>query len=113
MTHDFILAAPEVILALGSLLLLVWGAYASKTGAVFNLAAVVVLAAAAFAAATGEGGRAFNGALTNTDGTTFRQPGIWGISFGNKFVNQPLNTLFFAAGPTPTSGVYGRIDVTQ
>jgi uncharacterized protein (TIGR03118 family) len=55
----------------------------------------------------------FAGALTNTDGTTFKQPGIWGISFGNNFVNQPLNTLFFAAGPTPTSGVYGRIDVTQ
>ena len=46
------------------------------------------------------------------DGTTFRQPGIWGIGFGNGFANQPLNTLFFAAGPTPTSGVYGRIDVT-
>lgn len=55
---------------------------------------------------------AFQGALTNTDGSTFRQPGIWGLSFGNNFANQPLNTLFFAAGPTPTTGVYGRIDVT-
>ncbi|ASL47388.1 hypothetical protein bAD24_III08330 [Burkholderia sp. AD24] len=55
---------------------------------------------------------ALAGALMNTDGTTFRQPGIWGIGFGNGFANQPLNTLFFAAGPTPTSGVYGRIDVT-
>jgi len=53
----------------------------------------------------------FKGALTNTDGTTFKQPGIWGLSFGNNAANQPLNTLFFAAGPTPTSGVYGRIDV--
>ncbi|WP_027210800.1 TIGR03118 family protein [Burkholderia sp. WSM2232] len=53
----------------------------------------------------------FKGALTNTDGTTFKQPGLWGLSFGNNAANQPLNTLFFAAGPTPTSGVYGRIDV--
>ncbi|SFU22948.1 TIGR03118 family protein [Paraburkholderia aspalathi] len=55
----------------------------------------------------------FIGAMTQTDGSTFKQPGIWGISFGNNAANQPLNTLFFAAGPTPTTGVYGRIDVSQ
>jgi uncharacterized protein (TIGR03118 family) len=54
---------------------------------------------------------AFVGALTQTDGSTFKQPGIWGLSFGNNFVSQPLNTLFFAAGPSPTSGVYGRLDL--
>ncbi|WP_322103316.1 TIGR03118 family protein [Paraburkholderia sp. J41] len=54
----------------------------------------------------------FAGALTNTDGTPFKQAGLWGIGFGNGFSNQPLNTLFYAAGPTPTTGVYGRIDVT-
>ncbi|PCE22855.1 TIGR03118 family protein [Paraburkholderia acidicola] len=54
----------------------------------------------------------FLGALTSTSGSTFRQPGIWGMAFGNNVDNQPLNTLFFAAGPTPTTGVYGRLDVT-
>ncbi|WNC94758.1 TIGR03118 family protein [Paraburkholderia sp. FT54] len=54
---------------------------------------------------------AFVGALTQSDGTVFKQPGIWGISFGNNVDSQPLNTLFFAAGPTPTSGVYGRLDL--
>jgi uncharacterized protein (TIGR03118 family) len=54
---------------------------------------------------------AFVGALTQTDGTIFKQQGIWGLSFGNNFDSQPTNTLFFAAGPTPTSGVYGRLDL--
>ncbi|MBN3722992.1 TIGR03118 family protein [Burkholderia sp. Ac-20379] len=52
------------------------------------------------------------GALPNPDGSTFKQAGIWGMSFGNNAANQPANTLFYAAGPTPTTGVYGRIDVT-
>jgi uncharacterized protein (TIGR03118 family) len=54
---------------------------------------------------------AFIGALTQTDGTLFEQTGLWGIAFGNNVDNQPINTLFFAAGPTPTSGVYGRLDL--
>jgi hypothetical protein len=48
-----------------------------------------------------------------TDGTKVTQPGIWGIEFGNNVDNQPSNTLFFAAGPTPTTGVFGRIDSSQ
>lgn len=52
------------------------------------------------------------GALPNPDGSTFKQAGIWGMSFGNNAANQPSNTLFYAAGPTPTTVVYGRIDVT-
>ncbi len=63
----------------------------------------------AFNPATG----AFIGALTQADGTMIQQKGIWGISFGNNVDNQPLNTLFFAAGPSPTTGIYGRIDVAQ
>ncbi len=55
---------------------------------------------------------AFVAAMTNPDGSTFRQAGIWGMSFGNGFANQPAGTLFFAAGPTPTTGVYGRVDVS-
>jgi uncharacterized protein (TIGR03118 family) len=53
------------------------------------------------------------GALTQADGTKVTQPGIWGIEFGNNVDSQPLNTLFFAAGPTPTTGVFGRIDTSQ
>jgi uncharacterized protein (TIGR03118 family) len=53
------------------------------------------------------------GPLTQANGSSIKQPGIWGIAFGNGVDNQPVNTLFFAAGPTPTTGVYGRIDVSQ
>lgn len=38
--------------------------------------------------------------------------GLWGIAFGNGFANQPVNTLFFAAGPdNGLRGQYGRLDV--
>ena len=38
--------------------------------------------------------------------------GLWGIAFGNGFLNQPVNTLFFAAGPDDEEhGLYGRLDV--
>ena len=37
--------------------------------------------------------------------------GLWGIAFGNGLLNQPVNTLFFAAGPGDENhGLYGRID---
>ncbi|SIT47383.1 conserved exported hypothetical protein [Paraburkholderia ribeironis] len=52
------------------------------------------------------------GALTQSDGSTFVQDGLWGIAFGNGLDNQPVNTLFFAAGPNEeANGVYGRIDL--
>lgn len=39
--------------------------------------------------------------------------GLWGLAFGNGFNNQPIDTLFFAAGPgDEKNGVYGRIDVS-
>lgn len=53
------------------------------------------------------------GPLMQANGSKVVQPGIWGIAFGNNFDNQPANTLFFAAGPSQTSGVYGRIDSSQ
>ncbi|MBF6024164.1 TIGR03118 family protein [Lysobacter niastensis] len=38
--------------------------------------------------------------------------GLWGIGFGNGFLNQPVNTLFFASGPDDEEhGLYGRLDV--
>ena len=62
----------------------------------------------AFDASTG----ASLGSLSKADGTPITVTGLWGIAFGNGINNQPLNTLFFAAGPAnETHGVYGRIDV--
>jgi uncharacterized protein (TIGR03118 family) len=41
----------------------------------------------------------------------FAVPGLWGLAFGNGFAGQPVNTLFFAAGPNDeANGLYGRID---
>lgn len=53
------------------------------------------------------------GPLKQANGSAIVEPGVWGIAFGNNVDNQPLNTLFFAAGPTLTTGLYGRIDVSQ
>jgi len=52
------------------------------------------------------------GAVNLSNGSAFVQGGLWGIAFGNGLSNQPVNTLFFAAGPNDeANGVYGRIDV--
>ena len=52
------------------------------------------------------------GTLQQPDGKAIVEPGLWGIAFGNGLNNQPVNTLFFAAGPNDEAdGVYGRIDV--
>ncbi|MGK5041006.1 TIGR03118 family protein [Janthinobacterium sp. GB1R12] len=52
------------------------------------------------------------GALLKTDGTPLVIDGLWGIAFGNGLNSQPVNTLFYAAGPDDeTHGQYGRIDL--
>jgi uncharacterized protein (TIGR03118 family) len=54
----------------------------------------------------------FAGTLGRSDGTAFVFDGLWGIAFGNGSFSQPLNTLFFTAGPVnETHGLYGRIDL--
>lgn len=54
----------------------------------------------------------FVGTVKMPNGAAFVQAGLWGIAFGNGLDNQPVNTLFFAAGPNDEAdGVYGRIDV--
>ena len=61
----------------------------------------------AFATGTG----AFVGAVADSSGTAFAQPGLWGIAFGNDSSNQPHNTLFFSAGVNDqVNGELGRID---
>ncbi|WP_233835618.1 TIGR03118 family protein [Paraburkholderia sp. ZP32-5] len=52
------------------------------------------------------------GPISLPNGSVFVQDGLWGIAFGNGLNNQPVNTLFFAAGPNDENdGVYGRLDV--
>jgi uncharacterized protein (TIGR03118 family) len=52
------------------------------------------------------------GRLKGTDHKPVRIPGLWGIAFGNGLSNQPIDTLFFSAGPADEKhGLYGRLDV--
>jgi len=61
----------------------------------------------AFDIATGE----FLGQLMGMDGKPITIDGLWGVAFGNGFVGQPVNTLFFTAGPNgEADGLYGRLD---
>lgn len=56
----------------------------------------------------------FVGRLRGTDREPLRIDGLWGLAFGNALNGQPLNTLFFAAGPDDEKhGLYGRIDVAR
>jgi len=51
------------------------------------------------------------GELRGADNRPLAIDGLWGIAFGNGLANQPVNTLFFAAGPNDeANGLYGRID---
>jgi len=49
--------------------------------------------------------------LSRTDVAPLVSDGLWGIAFGNSLNSQPLNTLFYTAGPNDEAhGRYGRID---
>ena len=49
--------------------------------------------------------------LRRLDGHRVRIEGLWGMQFGNGLNNQPVDTLFFAAGPDDEAGgLYGRLD---
>jgi uncharacterized protein (TIGR03118 family) len=51
------------------------------------------------------------GELRGIDNRPLAIDGLWGLAFGNGMANQPVNTLFFAAGPNDeANGLYGRID---
>jgi len=51
------------------------------------------------------------GELKNDKGKPIEIEGLWGLAFGNGFNGQPVNTLFFTAGPDDEEhGLYGRID---
>jgi uncharacterized protein (TIGR03118 family) len=52
------------------------------------------------------------GRIKGPDRKPIRIPGLWGIAFGNGLNDQPIDTLFFAAGPGDEKhGLYGRLDV--
>lgn len=51
------------------------------------------------------------GTLSDGTGAPLVIPGLWGMAFGNGAFNQPTTTLFYAAGPSVTQGVYGRVDL--
>jgi len=51
------------------------------------------------------------GQLTGVNGNPITIDGLWGLAFGNGFSSQPVNTLFFTAGPnSEQNGLYGRIN---
>lgn len=74
---DIGLAWPELILAIGALVLLVWGAFAPKSTFVIGLAGMAVLAVAAIAAANGPLGRGFAGGLIADDASVFAKVAIY------------------------------------
>jgi uncharacterized protein (TIGR03118 family) len=52
------------------------------------------------------------GRLKGENHKPIRIDGLWGIAFGNGLSNQPIDTLFFTAGPADEQhGLYGRLDV--
>jgi uncharacterized protein (TIGR03118 family) len=54
----------------------------------------------------------FAGSVSDAAGNALANVGLWGIGFGNGAQNQPVNTLYFAAGIAgETAGLYGRIDL--
>lgn len=54
------------------------------------------------------------GPLHDQNGKVIRIDGLWGMQFGNGLENQPVNTLFFAAGPDDEShGLFGRLDLVH
>ncbi len=55
---------------------------------------------------------AYLGTIADSTGAAFAVPGLWAIAFGNDAVNQPHDTLFYAAGTNnEVNGEYGRIDL--
>jgi uncharacterized protein (TIGR03118 family) len=52
------------------------------------------------------------GSLKGENRKPIQIDGLWGISFGNGLSKQPIDTLFFSAGPLDEKhGLYGRVDV--
>jgi len=76
-SQSFLMAGPEVILAVSALALLIWGAFAKRAGVAFISAAVAALVAASAAAIFGPHGRAFGGGLIADQGAAFAKVAIY------------------------------------
>ena len=77
---DLNLVRPELILAIGALLLLLVGAFRGKGGPLFDGAAMLVLLVAGAAAVTGDHGRAFAGGVVVDSLSTFAKVAIYAAS---------------------------------
>ncbi len=88
---DLALAYPQLILAIGALVLLVAGAFAPKSSEAVGWGSILVLAAAAFEAATGPFGKAFAGGLVSDSASAFAQVAIYASSA----VSIPLGQRWF------------------
>jgi len=57
---------------------------------------------------------AHKGTLHAAEGKVLKIDGLWALVFGNGFLGQPTDTLFFSAGPhDEADGLYGRIDASS
>src|ERR1700743_1912867 len=88
---DLGLAYPELILAIGAMVLLVFGAFAPKAGRLVGWGGVLVLAAAAFEAGTRPLGKGFAGGLISDQASAFAQVAI----FASSAVSIPLGQRWF------------------
>ncbi len=88
---DLGLAYPELILAIGAMVLLVLGAFVPKAARLVGWGGVLVLAAAAFQAATGPFGRGFAGGIIADDASAFAQVAI----FASSAISIPLGQRWF------------------
>jgi NADH-quinone oxidoreductase subunit N len=88
LSSSLFLAGPEVILAVSALALLLWGAFAGRTGRGFVVAAMAALAAAAAAAIFGPAGRTFSGGLIADQAAVFAQVVIYVASAAAILIGQ-------------------------
>jgi NADH-quinone oxidoreductase subunit N len=88
---DLGLALPELILAIGAMVLLVFGAFAPKSARLVGWGGVLVLAGAAVQAATGPFGRGFAGGIVADDASAFAQVAI----FASSAICIPLGQRWF------------------
>jgi len=79
-SQDLALAAPELILAIGALGLLVVGAFAPRATNTLMYASIAALVVAAWAAVVGPAGRGFSGGMISDNASAFAKVAIYAAS---------------------------------
>jgi NADH-quinone oxidoreductase subunit N len=79
-SHDLALAAPELILAIAALGLLVVGAFSPKATTTLMFASIAALLVAAWAAVVGPAGRGFSGGMIADEASAFAKVAIYAAS---------------------------------